>query len=74
MVNIRESFRPPFLTAHQKKTENVMTSRLYKEYQARVAMFWPPITTFKAVLLTVMGVKGRVDDLVFGTASAKKEL
>lgn len=38
----------------------------YKEYQRRVAMFWPTDTAIKALWLAVRGKKSMQDQLVWG--------
>lgn len=51
-------------------TEEISAAKypLYKEYQQRVGMFWPPITTLKTIWLFVSRQKTKVDDAVFGDA------
>ncbi|SGY14974.1 BQ5605_C013g07189 [Microbotryum silenes-dioicae] len=43
---------------------------LYKQYQRRVSMFWPPLTTFKGLGLFVLGKKSKVEKDVFGIGSS----
>ena len=39
---------------------------VYKQYQKRVAMFWPTDTVLKAAWLWLWGEKRVVDDLIWG--------
>lgn len=63
----------PFVpSSSSPKCDTNEMCRLYATYQQRVGEFWPPITTLKAIWLTVTGQKAKVDDAVFGGKFAVK--
>ncbi|SCV70302.1 BQ2448_1696 [Microbotryum intermedium] len=47
---------------------------LYKQYQRRVSMFWPPLTTLKGIGLFLLGKKFKVDKDVFGIGSSSGKI
>lgn len=50
----------------------VASGRLYKQYQKRVGMFWPPLTIVKGLWLAVTGRRGKVDRAVWGIPGGQK--
>lgn len=62
-ANIREF---SFLISLCQRADCVRDDRLYKQYQKRVGMFWPPITTLKGIWLLLTLQKSSVEKSVYG--------
>lgn len=53
--------------------ESRLTARVDKEYQKRVAKFWPLDTLLKISLLAVTGRLSKINARVFGTAAVTEK-
>ncbi|KAK4047295.1 hypothetical protein OIV83_005473 [Microbotryomycetes sp. JL201] len=57
-------------------TEHISSQKyqLYRQYQKRVSMFWPPLTTLKTVWLGLTGSLDQTNQIVFGVGDVKQKL
>ncbi|KAK4055380.1 hypothetical protein OIO90_003218 [Microbotryomycetes sp. JL221] len=57
-------------------TEHISSEKypLYKQYQKRISMFWPPLTSLKSVWLGLTGRLNKTNQIVFGQGDVKQKL
>ncbi|KAM0790953.1 hypothetical protein ACM66B_004258 [Microbotryomycetes sp. NB124-2] len=57
-------------------TEHISSRKypLYKQYQKRVSMFWPALTSLKSVWLGLTGQLDKTNQIVFGVGDVKQKL